>query len=51
MTAGNLVEWYKSEGNKIEAGDEVAVVETDKAKMDYMSEDEYYLAKILVQGG
>ena len=51
MTSGNLAAWKKSEGDKIEVGDVIAEVETDKATVDYEAQDEGYVAKILVQEG
>ena len=51
MTSGNLAAWKKAVGDKIEAGDVVAEVETDKATVDYESVDEGYLAKILMPEG
>ena len=51
MTSGNLASWKKAEGEKIEAGDVIAEVETDKATVDYEAVDEGFLAKILVQEG
>ena len=51
-TTADLLEWFKKEGDKIEAGDEVFRIETDKAKIEVVEEgDEYYLAKILVPEG
>eukprot|EP00966_Prymnesium_polylepis_P019888 458456-Prymnesium_polylepis.1 len=51
MTSGNLASWKKAEGDKIEAGDVIAEVETDKATVDYEAVDDGYLAKILVPEG
>ena len=34
MTEGKIVQWTKSEGDKISAGDILMVVESDKADMD-----------------
>ncbi len=37
MDVGNIVEWHVKEGDKIEAGDVLAEVETDKATMEVES--------------
>ena len=39
--------WLKSEGDKVEMGEAVLVVESDKADMDVESYDEGYLAAII----
>ncbi|MBE9048040.1 2-oxo acid dehydrogenase subunit E2 [Pleurocapsales cyanobacterium LEGE 10410] len=51
MTEGKIVEWTKSPGDKIEKGETVLVVESDKADMDVESFNEGYLAVILVEAG
>lgn len=51
MSEGKVVEWLKSEGDKIEAGQIVMVVESDKADMDVESFEDGYLAHIRVEGG
>merc|ERR1719183_3227399 len=51
MTEGKIVQWTKSEGDKISAGDILMVVESDKADMDVESFEEGYLAAILVEDG
>lgn len=51
MTEGKIVSWIKSPGDKIEKGETVVVVESDKADMDVESFYEGYLATILVQAG
>jgi pyruvate dehydrogenase E2 component (dihydrolipoamide acetyltransferase) len=51
MTDGHLVQWLKSEGDSIRAGDILAEVETDKATMEIEACDEGVLGKILVSGG
>ena len=40
MTEGKIVQWTKSEGDKISAGDILMVVESDKADMDVESFEE-----------
>ena len=51
MKEGNLTRWLKKEGDKIEPGDIIAEIETDKATMEVESIDEGVLGKILVEGG
>lgn len=51
MTEGKIVSWVKSTGDKVEKGETVVVVESDKADMDVESFYEGYLAIILVQAG
>lgn len=51
MTEGKIVEWVKSPGDKIEKGETVVVVESDKADMDVESFNEGFLAAILVKAG
>ena len=43
--------WLKNVGDKVEAGDPVMVVESDKADMEVESFDEGYVASILVDEG
>ncbi len=51
MTEGNLAKWIKKEGDKVEAGDIIAEIETDKATMEVEAVDEGVLGKILVPEG
>lgn len=51
MTEGNLAKWLKSEGDKVEAGDVIAEIETDKATMEVEAVDEGIIGKILVSEG
>lgn len=51
MTEGNLAKWLKKEGDKIEAGEVIAEIETDKATMEVEAVDEGVLGKVLVQEG
>lgn len=51
MTEGKIVSWVKSPGDKIEKGETVVVVESDKADMDVESFYEGYLAVITVAAG
>ncbi|MEO8452842.1 MAG: 2-oxo acid dehydrogenase subunit E2, partial [Gemmatimonadota bacterium] len=51
MEEGVLVRWVKKEGDRVEPGDLIAEVETDKANMDFTLEDEGVLLKLLVAEG
>ncbi len=51
MTEGKIVSWVKSPGDKIEKGETVVVVESDKADMDVESFYGGYLAVITVPAG
>ncbi|MBW4637965.1 MAG: 2-oxo acid dehydrogenase subunit E2 [Gloeocapsa sp. UFS-A4-WI-NPMV-4B04] len=51
MTEGKIVSWVKSPGEKVEKGETVVVVESDKADMDVESFYEGYIATILVPAG
>ncbi|QDZ17674.1 dihydrolipoamide acetyltransferase [Chloropicon primus] len=51
MEKGNLSKWIKAEGDSVAAGDVVAEIETDKATMEMDSQEEGFLAKVLVPGG
>src|SRR3954462_2705829 len=51
MTEGTLVKWRKQEGDKVEVGDIVAEVETDKATMEMESFDDGILSKHLIKVG
>jgi pyruvate dehydrogenase E2 component (dihydrolipoamide acetyltransferase) len=51
MTAGKLVSWLKRPGERIERGDIIAVVETDKANVDVESFVAGVLEKILIEPG
>lgn len=48
METGTIVKWFKKEGDKIEPGDAVADIQTDKAIVTMEFEDESILAKIIV---
>jgi pyruvate dehydrogenase E1 component beta subunit len=51
MEQGTLAKWLKVEGDRIEPGDIIAEIETDKATMEFEAIDEGVLEKILVQAG
>ncbi|GBG65946.1 hypothetical protein CBR_g54237 [Chara braunii] len=51
MSQGNLAKWRLKEGDKVGPGDVLCEIETDKATLDMESQEEGYLAKILVPDG
>ncbi|XP_022742043.1 dihydrolipoyllysine-residue acetyltransferase component 1 of pyruvate dehydrogenase complex, mitochondrial isoform X1 [Durio zibethinus] len=51
MNQGNIFKWRKKEGDKIEVGDVICEIETDKATLEFESLEEGYLAKILAPEG
>lgn len=51
MELGTIVSWEKKEGDKLNEGDLLAEIETDKATMGFETPEEGYLAKILIAAG
>ncbi len=51
MTEGTLASWHKKEGDKVDIGDVLAEIETDKATMEVEAVDEGTVGKILVEEG
>lgn len=51
MKEGRVVSWLKNEGDEIEAGEAIMVVESDKADMDVEAFEDGILAKIIVAEG
>ena len=51
MEQGTLAKWLKQEGDRIEPGDIIAEIETDKATMEFEAIDEGVLTKILIAAG
>ena len=51
MTSGTIASWGKKEGEKVNVGDVIAEVETDKATVAFEAQDEFFIAKHLVQAG
>ncbi len=51
MTEGKVVEWLKQPGQRVERGESVLVVESDKADMDVEAFQEGYLAAVLMEAG
>lgn len=48
MTKGTIVEWYKKEGDQVEEGEPLFMVDTEKATMDVESELSGVLKKVLI---
>lgn len=51
MEMGTIISWEKKEGDKLNEGDLLAEIETDKATMGFETPEEGYLAKILIPAG
>ena len=51
MEQGTLAKWLKAEGDRIEPGDIIAEIETDKAMMEFEAIDEGVLSKIVIAAG
>src|SRR4051812_42916218 len=51
MERGTVARWLKQEGDTVRSGEIVAEIETDKATMDYQSDVDGVLLKILVGDG
>ncbi|RLQ87883.1 pyruvate dehydrogenase complex dihydrolipoamide acetyltransferase [Notoacmeibacter ruber] len=51
MEEGNLASWQVKVGDKVEPGDVIAEIETDKATMEVEAVDEGTIAEILVEAG
>lgn len=48
MTTGTIVEWYKKEGDRVDIGEPLFLVDTHKVTMEVESEVAGVLKKILV---
>jgi pyruvate/2-oxoglutarate dehydrogenase complex dihydrolipoamide acyltransferase (E2) component len=48
MEEATVVEWKKNEGDQVDKGEVLLVIETDKSTLDVESDDAGILAKILV---
>ena len=51
MTEGTLAKWLKQEGDRVDSGDAIAEIETDKATMEVEAVDEGTLGRIVVPAG
>ena len=50
MSEGNILSWSKKEGDKVKVGDIICEIQTDKATIGFESQEDGYLAKILIPG-
>ena len=51
MKEGKVVSWLKSEGDAVEAGEAIMVVESDKADMDVEAFEDGFIAAIITGEG
>jgi len=51
MSQGNILEWKKKVGDSVAPGDVYCEVETDKATISWESQEDGFVAQILLQGG
>ena len=51
MSEGRIAKWLVEEGDKVDVGDVVCDIQTDKATIGYESQEEGFVAKILSQEG
>ena len=51
MEEGTLAKWLVKEGDKVQSGDLIAEIETDKATMEFEAVDEGIIGKLLVSEG
>ena len=51
MEDGTLAKWFVKEGDKVEPGDLLAEIETDKATMEFEAVEEGIIEKLLVSEG
>ena len=47
MTEGKIAKWVVEEGGRVDIGDVVCEIQTDKATVGYESQEEGYIGKIL----
>ena len=51
MTSGSIAIWRKAPGDKVEIGDVLVEIETDKAQMEFEAPEDGFLAKVLLPEG
>ena len=51
MEEGAVASWLKKQGEKVEEGEPLAEIETDKATMEYESPEEGYILKLVIGDG
>ncbi len=49
--AGSISKWEKKVGEQCAPGDSIALVETDKASVSFDAQDDFFIAKFLVEPG
>lgn len=51
MEVGTIVKWHKQSGDKIEFGDVLVEISTDKAVLEHTASEEGWFREILTQPG
>ena len=51
MATGTIGKWLVNVGDKVGPGDAMAEIETDKASMAFEAQDEFYVAKLIIDVG
>ena len=51
MATGTIGKWLVNVGDKVGPGDAMAEIETDKASMAFEAQDEFYVAKLIIESG
>ena len=51
MASGTIGKWLVNVGDRIAPGDAMAEIETDKASMAFEAQDEFYIAKLIIEPG
>lgn len=51
MSEGTIAKWCKAEGEKVDIGDVICEITTDKATVGYESQEEGYIGKIIYGEG
>ncbi|KAK8791829.1 hypothetical protein WA158_005206 [Blastocystis sp. Blastoise] len=51
MSNGSIAQWLVKEGDAVKPGDVLASIQTDKSTLDFVTQDEGYVAKILKPAG
>ena len=51
MSNGSIAQWLVKEGDAVKPGDVLASIQTDKSTLDFVTQDEGFIAKILKPAG
>merc|ERR1711916_169427 len=51
MEEGNLASWEVSEGDEVEAGDGLELIQTDKAQLEFESPEDGFIARLFRESG